>query len=146
MTKANFKPHDIEAMIRGLYVLPIHLFERADRRRRMAVKVRSLGPSAIQQTFDMNDEGTQVNITVADYFAKHHERQLAQPDLPVLVCTLGSEAKGNKMTVFFPMELCMVLDNQRITTSQQNNDVVSRLIKVRRMPFFHCLYVNTCFR
>ena len=46
-------------------------------------------------------------ISVIDYFRKHHNRRLKYPELPCVIC--GTSAKP----VYFPLEVCLVPAQRR---------------------------------
>lgn len=71
----------LENLLRGLFIYPVHLFDRREereRRRAYVVKIVGLGLPANQQTFTFHNRETDQDeqITVADYFERVHRRRL----------------------------------------------------------------------
>ncbi|KAI6204744.1 hypothetical protein M3Y94_00712200 [Aphelenchoides besseyi] len=99
--------HTRQAMIqllRGLYVRPKHLHERLENSRVMSFRIHDIGAPANQQTFIYKN----TKMTVEMYFQRYHKIPLQHPEAPVLIAKRGSQRS------YYPMELCVVCDNQRV--------------------------------
>ena len=70
-------------------------------------KIDGFDQSADMATFDMGGK----TITVADYFANELGKKLQYPRTPCI--RVGSTKSKRKM--FFPMEMCMISDDQKVT-------------------------------
>ncbi|KAI6172817.1 hypothetical protein M3Y98_01015600 [Aphelenchoides besseyi] len=91
-------------ILRGLYVRPKHLHEGPENSRVMSFRIHDIGDAADQQTFIYNN----TKITVEQYFQLYHKIPLQHPEAPVLIAKRGPQRH------YYPMELCMVCDNQRV--------------------------------
>ncbi|KAI6242719.1 hypothetical protein M3Y99_00177800 [Aphelenchoides fujianensis] len=115
-------------LLRGLYVYPAHLFRRSvgGTSRLKTFKIVALGPRPADHTFEDRD-GNQ--MTVLEYFKKAHNYVITKPDLP----TIEVENKASKRTEFYPMEVCEVLDNQRLGTAALTGEITSAIIRIAAM-------------
>ncbi|KAI6207094.1 hypothetical protein M3Y94_00990500 [Aphelenchoides besseyi] len=104
-------------IVLGLYVYPVHLFYRETRPILRPFKITGLGPSANNIKFEYDGQ----TITVAKYFEKVHGRRLEFPHLPTVECK-----QQDKNRIYYPMEVCEILDNQRSSSSQ----VIDQLVKL----------------
>ena len=70
-------------------------------------KIDGFDKAADTATFDMGER----TITVADYFKNELGKKLNYPRTPCI--RVGSTKSKRKM--FFPMEMCMISDDQKVT-------------------------------
>lgn len=105
-----------EKIINKLVVVMAHLPGRT-------AQIKGISPkNATQVTFEY--EGKEV--TVADYYQLKYGKKLEFPRLPLLL----SRGRQNT-TIYIPMELCGIVDNQRQTQGALEKDQQEQLIKVR---------------
>lgn len=92
------RDEEINHLIRGLYVCPIHLYFDPASPKNKIVRVSHIGPPADQAHFEYHGQ----KIIVADYFEKHRNWPLEDRAQRVIVC--GS---GNNIS-YFPLEVCEI--------------------------------------
>jgi len=126
----------------GLYVETKHLdhFQR--------FRIKHLIPQNAETKQILIDE---MKVTVAQYYRNKYNIILrfvfylfifiivaihfSQPFVPLVV----ARGKDNTLS-YFPMELCYVVDNQRLKTNQQTSNQVQEMIKV--IICFFILFTN----
>ncbi|KAI6178954.1 hypothetical protein M3Y98_00557600 [Aphelenchoides besseyi] len=112
-------------LLRGLYVRPKHLHERKGNARVMSCKIQDIGAPANQQTFSFEN----TRITVEEYFQRNHGIPLQHPEAPVLIAKYGPHRH------YYPMELCVVCDNQRVRNVP--TEIKNQMIRYAAVPPAH---------
>lgn len=119
------------SLLRGLFVYPAHLFRRqsgsSQASRVKTFKIVSLGEPPAQVSFE-NSEGNRTNVL--EYFKNVHNYTIEKPHLPTI---LVEHAKTGKKE-YYPMEVCEVLDNQRLATSALTGEITAAIIKMAAVP------------
>ncbi|KAI6175133.1 hypothetical protein M3Y99_01992200 [Aphelenchoides fujianensis] len=120
----------MEQLLRGLFVYPAHLFRRhagaKQTSRLKTFKIVALDEPPAVASFTDRD-GNQV--TVREYFKTAHNYDIKYPDLPTIVV----EHKASNRKEYYPMEVCEVLDNQRLGTAALTGEITSAIIKLAAM-------------
>ncbi|KAK0406431.1 hypothetical protein QR680_018567 [Steinernema hermaphroditum] len=77
-----------------------------------------------QITFDCQGQ----KVSVFEYFAKQYGKRLQHPDAPLAISK--HKFKGKTETTHLPLELCMVLPNQRVKKDQETPQQTASVIKL----------------
>ncbi|KAI6196307.1 hypothetical protein M3Y94_01093700 [Aphelenchoides besseyi] len=112
-------------LLRGLHIRPKHLHERKENARVMSCKIQDIGAPANQQTFSYEN----TRLTVEEYFQRNHGIPLQHPEAPVLIAKYGPHRH------YYPMELCVVCDNQRVRNVP--TDIQNQMVKYAAVPPAH---------
>ncbi|CAI4228216.1 unnamed protein product [Auanema sp. JU1783] len=107
MGKEKFNEHTIERLnhiIRGLFVSLTH----SKRKRR--VQITAVAKLSARTAYICVDEK---NITVQEYFKQKYDIELRHPDFPLI------STKERNNVNYYPMEVCDVVEGQRVTVPQQ---------------------------
>lgn len=118
MLRNRSSDEEINRLIRGIFVFPFHLYEQNGRVK--IARVIGIGPPANETPFEYNGK----YINVADYFRDVRNWNLNNPSGRTVIC------KQDKSTVFYPLEVCDVCDNNRVSTSAITNEYLTKLIRV----------------
>ncbi|KAI9470927.1 MAG: Piwi domain-containing protein [Benjaminiella poitrasii] len=89
----------LEKILKSLKVYITHRGERKN-----VYKIKKLTPTSAEKTMFKNESGTE--LSVATYFSQKYNKRLHYPFLPCVAV---------KDDVFFPMEVCEVVEGQRLT-------------------------------
>jgi eukaryotic translation initiation factor 2C len=111
----------IGKLIEGLFVETIHL----DRLQRFQIKGLD-EKNATERTFEYQG----VTITVNEYFNTRHKKVLEYANLPLVKAWSPTRGQIN----YVPIELCRVIDNQRVKTNQQTSRQIQEMIKKCAVP------------
>lgn len=108
--------------VKGAYIMPLHLLERAEYPKMIFARVVEVMRSAQEVTFETSDDR---KISIADYFAQTYPDLQLDGRAPVACCRQG------KNKVYYPFEVCMVCDNVRLSSDNASvRDYVASLIRV----------------
>ncbi|CAD5228896.1 unnamed protein product [Bursaphelenchus okinawaensis] len=110
----------VKQLIQGLYVIAIHA------EKQLPFQIRDLKNNANDTRFNFEGKET----SVFEYFRIKYDITLEYPTAPLIEV----KRKGSEKSVFYPMEVLEVCDNQRLTSSQLTPDQTVQIIKASSVP------------
>jgi hypothetical protein len=82
------------------------------------------------RTLTFNRNGKEVDVL--GYFKDTYKMDLKYPDAPLVA--MKAVGKDREMVVFLPVEVCEVVDNQRVSTQHQTPAMLQTMIKACAVP------------
>uniref|UniRef100_A0A914DM11 Piwi domain-containing protein n=1 Tax=Acrobeloides nanus TaxID=290746 RepID=A0A914DM11_9BILA len=82
--------------------------------------------------FNFRHDGEEQFVSVLEYYRDYKQVELQFPHSPLVLIKIG--AFKTARTLHFPMEMLIVVDNQRVTTEKQSNELISKLIRACAIP------------
>ncbi|KAF7638167.1 hypothetical protein Mgra_00002393 [Meloidogyne graminicola] len=107
----------LEGSLKGIFVTTVH----TDPSRRRFFEIHGLSSTNLHTEF-IQREGM-AKISLFEYYTQTYKITFKYPELPLLVQKYQTTTKNNGIR-YFPMEVCEILDNQRVKTAQQDSAMI----------------------
>nr|CAD2194987.1 unnamed protein product [Meloidogyne enterolobii] len=115
----------VEGSLRGLFVATNH----SEKRR--IFEIYGLSSTNLHTEFIQREGNTRISLF--EYYTQQYAIDFEFPEWPLLInkYSIGPNNYGFR---YFPMEVCSILDNQRVNSDQQDGQMIGEMIRKTAIP------------
>nr|CAD2198056.1 unnamed protein product [Meloidogyne enterolobii] len=115
----------VEGFLKGLFVVTNHT------EKSRVFEIHGLSTTNLYTEFIQREGGPKVSLF--EYYTQTYHINFKYPNLPLIVNKYKSLQNADAIR-YFPMEVCVIQDNQRVTTHQQDPQATREMIRKTAIP------------